>query len=190
MKTITVYASSSERVADIYKNAGFELGAAIARKGWIQVNGGGSTGLMKTASDGGLSAGGRVRAVILEHFRARGYLHPKLEDVIVEDNMPGRKRGLYELGDAYIALPGGLGTFEEVMEILSWRQLGFHNKPLALYDVNGFYQPFKALVEAAIDEKFVAPGFDASYCVSDSIATIFEYIESYDAQPFSIDSKV
>ena len=93
LKTITVYASSSDRVDDIYKKAGFDLGVAIAREGWQQVNGGGSTGLMRSASDGALSVGGAVKVVILRHFAEKGYLHPEVEDVVYEENMPGRKKG-------------------------------------------------------------------------------------------------
>jgi uncharacterized protein (TIGR00730 family) len=190
LKTITVYASSSDRVDDIYKKAGFDLGVAIAREGWQQVNGGGSTGLMRSASDGALSVGGAVKVVILRHFAEKGYLHPEVEDVVYQENMPGRKKGLYELGDAFICLPGGLGTFEELMEVLSWRQLGFHKKALALLNVDGYYDPIHQMIQLSIDRGFVAPGFGSSYLLSDDIGEIVDWLKSYEPEEFSIDSKV
>lgn len=190
IKNVTVYASSSDRVHDDFKKAGFNLGVAIAKQGWTQVNGGGRTGLMRAAIDGGLSVEGPVKVVILTHFADKGYLHPDAKDVIYEDTMPGRKKGLFELGDAYICLPGGLGTFEELMEVLSWRQLGFHDKPLAIYNVNGFYDPMQKMIEDSIELGFVAPGFSSAYFVSDNLPDIMNWLASYEAAPFTIDSKV
>lgn len=190
IKNVTVYASSSDRVHEEFKKAGFQLGVAIAEQGWTQVNGGGRTGLMRAAIDGGLSVDGPVKVVILTHFADKGYLHPEVSDVIYEDTMPGRKKGLFDIGDAYICLPGGLGTFEELMEVLSWRQLGFHDKPLAIYNVRGFYDPMHRMIEDAIEKGFVAPGFSSAYLVSDSLPEIMSWLASYEAAPFSIDSKV
>lgn len=187
---ITVYASSSNRIDKAYKKAAFEVGVAIAKRGWLQINGGGNTGLMCAVSDGALSVEGRVKVVILEHFREAGYLHPEVTDVVVEDSMPGRKKGLYELGDAYLAIPGGLGTLEEIIEVMSWRQLGFHEKPIAFLNTKGFWTPTVAMIERMIEEKFVAEGFESTYFVSEDIQEILKWMEKYKAEKFDISSKV
>lgn len=190
IKNVTVYAASSDRVAEVYKQAAFALGVGIARRGWRQINGGGSTGLMRAATDGCLSVGGEIRVVILDHFRDMGYLHPKVKDVVAEDSMPGRKRGLYELGDAYIGLPGGLGTFEEIMEVLSWRQLGFHEKAIGLVNVQGFYDPLLKLVDDSTELGFVAPRIRTTFCATDAIEELLDWLDAYEPEAFSIDSKV
>jgi len=192
IQNVTVFASSSDRIAPLYKDAGIATGRALAEAGFTQINGGGRTGLMRCATDGALEGGGKVRAVILREFLDRGFCHPHFEgeDLIVEESMPGRKKGLYELGDAFLTLPGGLGTFEEVLEVLSWRQLGFHDKPLVFLDVDGYYQPMLALIRSSVERGFTAPDFMEAFGIVETPAEAIDFLKSYVPQTFSIDSKV
>ena len=192
IQRVTVYGSASSRIDPIFIEAGEALGEAIAARGWIQVNGGGRTGLMCAASDGGLRAGGEVEVVILEIFKERGFLHQGIpaDKVFVEDNMPGRKKGLYERGDAYIGLPGGLGTYEELMEVLSWPQLGFHRKPIAMLNVDGFYDPLESLLLDSIRRGFVAEGFDSCWCITPDQNELLDWVAGYEPEDFGIGSKV
>jgi len=155
---VTCYASSSANAPEHYQQAAFELGVAIAKRGWSQRNGGGRFGLMGKLTEGALSVGGRVDAVILDIFRVHN-CHPELPSVRTVTNMAERKRGLYLDSDAFVALPGGLGTLEELAEVLSWRQLGFHNKPIVLFDVDGYWEPIVEWMRAAASLKMINAHF-------------------------------
>ena len=152
---IAVYCGSSRRVGEPYVSAARRLGDALARRGHVMVYGGGRTGLMGHVADGALAAGGRVHGVILDAFVAAGVHHEGIDELHQVDDMRARKRGLDERADAFIALPGGLGTLEELAEILSFRKLGFHARPLVLLDTAGYWAPLVAQLERAI-----ADGFD------------------------------
>lgn len=155
-KVVTVYASSSSGVADAYKKLAYSMGEQIAAAGWIQLNGGGCSGLMGAATAGGLARGGTVNAVILDIFTAAN-MHDALGSVEVVTDMGARKAGLYAPAAAFVALPGGLGTLEELAEVLSWRQLGFHTRPIVLVGA-AFWRPLVSWVQQGVDEGFVAGG--------------------------------
>jgi uncharacterized protein (TIGR00730 family) len=153
---IAVFCGSSRRVGEPHTSAARELGDAIARRGHTMVYGGGRTGLMGAAADAALAAGGEVHGVIYDAFVEQGVHHTGLTVLHLTRDMRSRKAGLDERADAFVALPGGLGTLEELAEILSFRKLGLHRRPLVLVDTEGFYAPLLALLE-----RFVADGFDA-----------------------------
>eukprot|EP01061_Rhynchopus_euleeides_P005928 TRINITY_DN15019_c0_g1_i1.p1 TRINITY_DN15019_c0_g1~~TRINITY_DN15019_c0_g1_i1.p1 ORF type:complete len:354 (+),score=124.09 TRINITY_DN15019_c0_g1_i1:65-1126(+) len=176
-QSIVVYASSSTKVDPVYVEAAKELGREIARRGWLQVNGGSESGLMGAATDGAVEAGGTVDIVILDKFVS--FRHQKVRKVDVRHTMPQRKRGLYEAGNAFISLPGGLGTLEEAMEVLSWRQLGFHDKPSVLLNVNGFYDSLARFLEEMIDNGFVSRELRSTYIVTDSITEACDFVANY-----------
>ncbi|KAF6001554.1 hypothetical protein F1559_003171 [Cyanidiococcus yangmingshanensis] len=157
-RVITCYASSSASAPSVYQEAAFALGVAIAKRGWQQRNGGGRYGLMGKLTEGALSVGGRIDAVILDIFRVHN-CHPALPSVRTVTNMAERKRGLFLESDAFVALPGGLGTLEELAEVLSWRQLGFHQKPIVLFDVDGYWQPILDWIRAATAQKMISAQF-------------------------------
>jgi hypothetical protein len=136
---VTVYAGSSREAPARYLELAHELGRALAQRGWVLVYGGANIGLMGACADGALAAGGRVEGVILDSF-AR-VAHSRLHALDVVGDMRARKAGLARRGDAFVALPGGFGTLEEVSEILVERQLAFHTKPLVLLDPDGFWIP-------------------------------------------------
>lgn len=159
MIRVTVYASSSERIPQAYFAVAEELGRRIAERGWELVFGGGRYGLMGAASRGARAAGGAVRGVILQDFIDKNVhcedTHP-MESVT---DMRTRKRGLDEAGDAYIALPGGYGTFEELLEILSFKQLGFHDKPVVVLNAEGYYDPLLAMIDRGFEQGFIQPSY-------------------------------
>jgi len=155
LKTICVYCGSSDKMAQAYLDAAREMGRAIAKRGLSIVYGAGSTGLMGSMADGALEAGGVVIGVIPKMFNTPVLAHQKLTRMEVVDTIHIRKARLAELGDAFIALPGGFGTFEELFEILTWSQIGLHTKPVGLLNTNHYYNPLLSLVEHARIEGFI-----------------------------------
>lgn len=187
---VTVYGSASNKIDQSFKDAAFKAGAEIARRGWNQVNGGGNTGLMAAATDGGLSESGFVKVVILDRFAEAGYLHTEASEIVIVDSMPKRKAGLFEGVDGFLALPGGLGTFEEILEVLSWRQLGLHDKPIALLNVNGYYDPLVAMLTQSIEQKFTAHGFESCFRLSKDLEECLDFLKNPSQDKFDISSKV
>jgi hypothetical protein len=132
-----------------------EVGAAIARRGWGVVYGGASVGLMGAVADAALAAGGEVQGVIPESMVARELAHPRLSALFVTKTMHERKTKMHALSDAFLALPGGFGTLDEVFEAITWQQLELHDKPIGFLDVDGFWQPLMRWVERAVADGFV-----------------------------------
>ena len=156
--SLTVYCASSKRVAQSYVDVATAMGRLIAQRGHTLVYGGGNIGLMGALAQAALAHGGKVRGVILAEFIEKGYAQDGHEMHSVDD-MRSRKRGLDEFGDAYIALPGGFGTLEEILEMISFKQLGFHHKPIVFINTNGYFdallQQFaRGFAEAFIHEQF------------------------------------
>jgi len=151
---IAVYCGSSQRSPEPYCQAARRVGAALAQRGHVLVYGGGRTGLMGAVADGALEAGGTVHGVILEAFVASDAHHRGIDALHRVGDMRSRKQGLDERADAFIALPGGLGTLEELAEILSFRKLRFHRRRLVLLNTRGFYDALIAHLEHGIAEGF------------------------------------
>jgi len=151
---IAVYCGSSRRSPELYCEAARRVGTALAQRGHVLVYGGGRTGLMGAVADGALEAGGTVHGVILDAFVARDVHHRGIAALHQVDDMRKRKQGLDERADAFIALPGGLGTLEELAEILSFRKLRFHERRLVLLNTRGFYDALIAQLERCIAEAF------------------------------------
>ncbi len=173
---VTVYASSSERIAPAFVPVAEELGRLIGARGWELVWGGGRYGLMGAVSRGARAAGGRTIGVILRQFVDKNVQCDQAHEMTSVDDMRARKRGLDEAGDAYIALPGGLGTLEEVLEILSFKQLGLHDKPVVLLDARGYWQPLLAMLDAAFAQGFIQPHFRGIYAVARDPAGAVELV--------------
>ena len=153
---ITVFAGSSRRAAEPFFEVARALGREIASRGHELVYGGGRTGLMGALADEALAAGGRVHGVILRRFIEEDVHHLGVEMYEVED-MRSRKAGLDERADAFVALPGGLGTLEELAEILSFRKLALHHRPVVILNAEGFWDPLVAWLERAIGAGFERP---------------------------------
>ncbi len=148
------------------------VGQTLARQGIGMVYGGGLVGLMGTVADAALAAGGRVVGVIPEPLSMKEIAHAGLSEMHVVPGMHERKALMAELSGAFLALPGGLGTFEEFFEILTWSVLGLHNKPIGLLNIAGYYDPLLRLLDHAVAERFVRPEHLDRIAVSDDPETI------------------
>lgn len=153
-KGITVYCASSDNIPPVYFDAARDLGAAIARAGLPVIDGGGRVGLMGAVNDAVLAAGGRAVGVIPQFMVDRGLCHPGLSDTVVTPDMATRKRLLAQMALGVVALPGGVGTFEELFETMTNRKLGFFDAPIVILNVNHYYDPLLKLLEAAENEGF------------------------------------
>lgn len=182
IRNVTVYCSSSRQIADTFLAAGRELGRAIAAHGWGLVYGGNRVGMMSELSDAARAAGGKVIGITPQLFIDKG-VHDKLADeLIIADGMRHRKAMMEDRGDAFIALPGGLGTFEEIFEIICGKQLGYHNKPIVLLNVAGYYDPLLAMIEHGVATKFIRPMTPQLYHVATTIAGSIQHMETYTPQ--------
>ena len=148
-----------------YRDAAEALGAELARRGVGLVYGGASVGLMGAVAQGALDAGGEVVGVIPAALAARELQHPGLTAMHTVGSMHERKARMSELSDAFVALPGGLGTLDELAEAMTWTQLGIHRKPCGLLDVAGFWGPFVGMLDGFVDAGFVDPSHRALLCV-------------------------
>ncbi len=154
---ICVFCGSSPGRGGRYRAAAGRLGKLIADKGYGLVYGGASVGLMGAVADGAIKAGGEVIGVLPEALANLEIAHAGLTELKIVSSMHERKATMAALSDAFIALPGGLGTLEEAFEIWTWTQLGLHRKPLGLLNVDGFYDKLAAFLDQLVDEQFVRP---------------------------------
>jgi hypothetical protein len=152
--SVTVFCGSSSGADPTYAEAARALGRGIAASGMALVFGGGNVGLMGITAGAALAQGAHVTGIIPDFLRQREVEFPGLSELIVTDSMHTRKRRLFALADVFVVMPGGLGTFDETIEILTWKQLGQHDKPIILVDILGWAQPFVAMVEQTIARGF------------------------------------
>jgi uncharacterized protein (TIGR00730 family) len=157
MRRICIYSGSSFGASPDYAVAAAAVGTACAKRGLGIVYGGGSVGLMGVLADAALAAGGEVIGVIPRAMVAEERGHHGVTELIPVDSMHERKQRMADLSDAFVALPGGIGTLEEVIEVFTWLQLGLHLKPVGLLNVAGFYEPLLRLLDHMRDEQFITP---------------------------------
>ena len=155
IKNITVYCAASNRIDSLYCKDTEVLGKMLGQHHMHIINGGGNVGLMRVITDAVLSAGGQVTGVIPGFMVDKGLCHEKLTTVIQTQTMHERKKIMAEMSDAVIALPGGYGTMEELLEIITWRQLGIYQKSVIILNTNSFYDPLLEMFSHIVDEKFV-----------------------------------
>ncbi len=155
--SVCVYCASSLGNEPAFAAVAQETGEALARAGIRLVYGGGSAGLMGALADAALAAGGEVTGVLPRRLFSREVAHLGLSEMIEVESMHARKQKMFELSDAFVALPGGLGTFEELLETTTWAQLGLHAKPIATLDVNGYWDPFHELLARAVARGLMKP---------------------------------
>ncbi|MCV0397695.1 MAG: TIGR00730 family Rossman fold protein [Rhizobiaceae bacterium] len=161
IRSVCVYCGSSPGRSPAYVEAGRELGRSIARHGIRLVYGGGARGVMGAVSAGTREAGGSVTGIIpafLVRKESAEDTLDALDEAIVVDTMHQRKQAMFDRSDAFIALPGGLGTLEEIVEIMTWAQLGHHEKPIVFADIGGFWSPMSTLLERMNAEGFIHAG--------------------------------
>jgi uncharacterized protein (TIGR00730 family) len=168
IKAITVYASSGSQIAPIYFEAAKELGKLLAGNQITCINGGGNRGLMIVLSDSALSNGGKVIGIIPQFMVDEDWCHSALTERIVTPDMHTRKRLMAQKSDACIALPGGTGTMEELLEVITWRQLGLYSHPIVILNINNFYDDLLAMLDKAQKENFIYYKPDALWMVAQS----------------------
>lgn len=174
IKNVCVYSASSTKIASIYFEMAEELGHLLARKGINLINGAGSSGLMGTISSAALQAGGNVTGVIPRFMVEQGWHHQGLTHLVETETMHERKQLMAEMSDGVIALPGGCGTLEELLEIITWKQLGIYLKPIVILNVNGYFDPLLDMLQKAIEENFMREEHRAIWQVA---ATAEEAVE-------------
>ncbi|HXI84109.1 MAG TPA: TIGR00730 family Rossman fold protein [Verrucomicrobiae bacterium] len=179
IKALAVYCGSSPGLLPEYKEAAMTFGALLAREGIALVYGGGNVGLMGAAADGALQAGGKVIGVIPHALVAKELAHRGVTEFYPVDTMHQRKQKMADLADGFVALPGGIGTLEEIFEMLTWNQLHIHGKPCAFLNVAGYYEPLVRFLEHMVQQRFLkqAP-FDALIVDSDG-ASLLARIRAY-----------
>lgn len=179
MRRICVFCGSRSGTKPAYQAAAEALGKLLAERGIELIYGGGNVGLMGVVADACLAAGGKVVGVIPRALLEWEVGHQGLTRLEVVDSMHTRKARMAELADGFIALPGGLGTFEELFEVLTWAQLGFHNKPVALLNVDDYYQPLIQLMERGVDEGFMKQENRGLLLVEDTLSGLLRAMSAY-----------
>lgn len=157
IQSVCVYSASSTKIADCYFRAARELGELLGHHGIRLVNGAGNLGLMRACADACLEAGGQVTGVIPRFMVEQSWQHPGLTELIETEDMHTRKQTMARLSDGVIALPGGCGTLEELLEIITWKQLGLYLNPIVVLNTNGFYDPLLKMLDRAAEEHFMRP---------------------------------
>ena len=179
MKSVCVFCGSNPGQDPVYAAGARAMGAEIAKRGLTLVYGGGAVGLMGIVANAALDAGGEVHGVIPKALRDKEIGHIGLTRLEVVDTMHTRKARMAELSAGFIAMPGGIGTFEELFEIWTWGQLGIHAKPLALLNVAGFYDPLAVFLDRTVEEGFLKPNHRAMVMTDTEPATLLDRMESY-----------
>ena len=187
IRSVTVYCSSSSAVARKYFEAAEAAGRALAENGWNLVYGGNLVGLMKTLSDACRAAGGKVIGITPQLMVDKGIHDSLADELLVTQGMRDRKAMMEERGDAFLTLPGGLGTLEEIFEIIVAKQLRYHDKPIALLNTAGYFEPLLTMIDHGIGQQFIKPQVRELYFVADTVDEAVDYYNSY--HPPQLDDK-
>ena len=179
LQSICVFCGASTGANPVYREAAIAMGQRLAANGTRLVYGGGAVGLMGVVADAALAAGGEVIGIIPQSLKDSEIGHSGLTRLEVVDGMHARKARMAELSDGFIAMPGGLGTLEELFEIWTWAQLGYHRKPLGLLDVNGFYSKLSLFLDHLVAEEFVKPKFRNMLQRSDSPDALLKQLNEW-----------
>lgn len=183
LHTLCVYCGSSDETRPEYLQAAWQMGQVVAQRGLRLVYGAGSTGLMGALADGALANGGEVIGVLPTIFHTPQLAHTRLTRLEIVENMHQRKARLAELADAFVALPGGFGTFEEFFEILTWAQIGLHRKPVGLLNVQRYFDPLLALIEHARREGFIYDEHRALFTCAEEPEPLLEALANHQTPP-------
>jgi uncharacterized protein (TIGR00730 family) len=179
VQAVCVFCGSSVGSRPIYSEAARRLGTVVAERGLRLVYGGGKVGLMGLLADAALAAGGEVVGVIPKALLEKEIGHEGLSDLRVVGSMHERKMLMAELSNGFVALPGGYGTLEEFLEVLSWAQLSIHEKPCALLDVDGFFGPLSSLFDLAVEQGFAHPDHRSMVLTNDHPNELLDEMERY-----------
>lgn len=177
----TAYTSSSDAVDQRYRAAARAVGYRIGERGDALVYGGTDVGLMGVLAAATREAGGHVTGVLPQLMAERGLADHACDELLVTDGMGDRKRAMYERADAFVALPGGLGTMEELLEVLTLKQLGYHDRPIVLLDVDGFWQPLLEVFAHLFEQGFAKPEYAALWHVAGTVEELFAHVDGYES---------
>ena len=183
---ICVFGASSRDLEQGYFDEAFALGAELARRGHTIVFGGGASGLMGAAARGAKSQGGRLIGIAPKFFDEPGILDKDCDEMIFTETMSERKKAMEDMSEAFITLPGGIGTFEEFFEALTLKQLGRHAKAMAVLNTLGYYDALEAMVQRAVDERFLTADGKDLYAMFTDVGELVSYVENYHAEPEEI----
>ena len=172
LKSVCVYCGSGFGGDPAFEHAARALGRALAEAGLRLVYGGGNVGLMGTVAHAALQAGGHVTGVIPDFLKSRERMLEDIQETIVVGDMHTRKKLMFDRSDAFVALPGGIGTLEELVEQLTWAQLGQHKKPILLLSIDGFWEPLLTLLDHMRGHGFIREGLDLNYLVAENPAEV------------------
>ena len=183
---ICIYGASSNEIDKRYIEETEELGFELAKRGHSLVFGGGTNGLMGAAARGFTKGGGEIVGVAPKFFNVDGILYDKCTELIRPNTMRERKQILEDRSDAFVVVPGGIGTFDEFFEILTLKQLGRHNKPVAVYNINGYYDAMGKMIDTAIDGGFMREACREIFGIISEREEIIEYIEAYKTEAYEV----
>ncbi|MFW6138393.1 MAG: TIGR00730 family Rossman fold protein [Spirochaetota bacterium] len=186
IKSVCVFCSSSNSVDEHYLEAARRLGQELAGSKFSLVYGGGNSGLMGELARTVKLRGGKLTGVNLDRFVEKGFCYRQADEMIVVDTMRERKYIMKEKSDAFIALPGGLGTMEELLEILSLKQLHFHNSPVVIINTNNYFYHLIQLFEEGFNQRFMKPQYRSLYFVAQDAEEAVEYIKQYKPSPVPV----
>lgn len=176
--SLCVFCGSKAGTDPACGEAAAKLGVLMAKRGVRLVYGGGGIGLMGILSDAVLESGGEVLGVIPEFLVRYEVANPRITETVVTGSMHERKQRMFELSDGFVVLPGGLGTLDEVLEVITWKQLQLHAKPVVAVNVGGYWDPLAALVEGVIAGGFAHPGVAELFALVDGVEDVFEALQS------------
>jgi uncharacterized protein (TIGR00730 family) len=186
LRTICVYAGSSPGADPRYAEAAAALGREIGRRGMGVVYGGGMVGLMGVVADAALAAGAPVTGVIPRALDAREIAHRRLSELVLVETMHERKALMAERADAFVALPGGIGTMEELIEAFTWTQLAIHEKPVGLLDVAGYWAPLEAMLDRAVEARFLSAERRATLLADEDPAALLDALAAWEPAPVGL----
>lgn len=180
LKSICVFCGSKSGNDQQYQQSAIELGRLMAQQKITLVYGGGSIGLMGVIADAVLESGGQVIGVIPRQLATRELIHPGVTEMHVVEDMHTRKAKMSECSDAFIAMPGGFGTLEELFEVVSWVQLGIHSKPMGLLNTSGFYDPLLNMIEHCIETEFIKQKYRDLIIADESPSTLIDHLQRHE----------
>lgn len=189
INNVCVYCGSSSKVDDAFKQAAIDLGKYIAEQKWGVVYGGGRVGLMGLVADSALEKGGKVIGIIPEHIQGREVEHTDLTELHVVDTMHVRKQMMVDRSEAFVILPGGIGTLDEFFELITWKQLGLHDKPIVIVNVNGYWTKLIEAVENIANEGFMRQEDLKMYHVVDKVEDVVETLKNAPSEKFDPTTK-
>lgn len=176
--SVCVYSASSTKIDPVYFDTAYELGTLLGQQHIRLINGAGNMGLMSAVSDAALAAGGEVTGVIPRFMVEQGWHHTGLTRLVEVESMHERKKMMAYLSDAVIALPGGCGTLEELLEIITWKQLGLYLNPVVILNVKGYFDPLLAMLQRAVEENFMRTQHGSIWHVAKTVREAVELVHT------------